>query len=182
MPNFGPIYYSTLYISTVQSVGWLDIHFTIRTSCERAAPFAKKNGAAQHHVLRSLISLHNEHLVYIYIKDRKFNPSLWRVFTLPDTDILIAKVMASLWHWVADVVHHDFICAQNAHMHDKNHVTQTSVLQGITVPISWAFCQIPVKVHSILGIRPVSDALIVKLFTLIHFTTRKSLTFPVGPN
>jgi hypothetical protein len=41
----------------------LDIHFTVGTSCERAAPLAKKNAAARHHVLRSLISLHNEHRV-----------------------------------------------------------------------------------------------------------------------
>jgi hypothetical protein len=39
----------------------VDIHFTVGTSCERAAPFAEKNAAARHHVLRSLISLHNEH-------------------------------------------------------------------------------------------------------------------------
>jgi hypothetical protein len=34
------------------------------TSCERAAPLAEKNAAARHRVLRSLISLHNEHRVY----------------------------------------------------------------------------------------------------------------------
>jgi hypothetical protein len=39
----------------------LDIEFTPGTSCERAAPLAEKNAAARHHVLRSLISLHNEH-------------------------------------------------------------------------------------------------------------------------
>jgi hypothetical protein len=41
----------------------VDIHFTVGTSCERAAPLAEKNAAALHHVLRSLISLHNEHRV-----------------------------------------------------------------------------------------------------------------------
>jgi hypothetical protein len=41
----------------------LDIHFTVGTSCERAAPLAEKNAAARHHVLRSLISLHNEHRI-----------------------------------------------------------------------------------------------------------------------
>jgi hypothetical protein len=35
----------------------LDIHFTIGTSCERAAPLAEKNTAPRHHALRSLISL-----------------------------------------------------------------------------------------------------------------------------
>jgi hypothetical protein len=43
----------------------LDIHFTVGTSYERAAPLAEKNAAARHHVLRSLISLHNEHRVYL---------------------------------------------------------------------------------------------------------------------
>jgi hypothetical protein len=33
------------------------------TSCERAAPLAEKNAAARYHVLRSLISLHNEHRI-----------------------------------------------------------------------------------------------------------------------
>jgi hypothetical protein len=42
----------------------LDIHFTVGTSCERAVPLSGKNVAAQHYVLRSLISLHNEHLLY----------------------------------------------------------------------------------------------------------------------
>jgi hypothetical protein len=41
----------------------MDIPFTVGTSCERAAPLAEKNVAARHHVLRSLISLHNEHRV-----------------------------------------------------------------------------------------------------------------------
>jgi hypothetical protein len=49
-----------LLIPGVQSAGWLDIHFTVGTICERAAPLA----AARHHVLRSLIRLHNEHRVY----------------------------------------------------------------------------------------------------------------------
>jgi hypothetical protein len=48
-------------ISDVQSAGWLDIYFTVGTSCESAAPLAEKNAAARHHVLRSLISLNNEH-------------------------------------------------------------------------------------------------------------------------
>jgi hypothetical protein len=52
-----------LYISGVQSAGWVDIRFTIGTSCERAAALAEKNAAARHHVLRSLIRLHNEHHV-----------------------------------------------------------------------------------------------------------------------
>jgi hypothetical protein len=42
----------------------LDINFTVGISCERAAPLAEKNAAARHHVLRSLISMHNEHRVY----------------------------------------------------------------------------------------------------------------------
>jgi hypothetical protein len=42
----------------------LDIQFAVGTSCERAAPLAEKNAAARHHVLRTLISLHNEHRVY----------------------------------------------------------------------------------------------------------------------
>jgi hypothetical protein len=50
-------------ISGVQSAGWSGIHFSVGTSCERAAPLAEKNAAARHHVLRSLISLHNEHRV-----------------------------------------------------------------------------------------------------------------------
>jgi hypothetical protein len=37
----------------------LDIHFTVGTPCEYAAPFAEKHAAARQHVLRSLISLHN---------------------------------------------------------------------------------------------------------------------------
>jgi hypothetical protein len=37
--------------------------FTVGTSCERATPLAEKNAAAPHHVLRSLVSLHNEHSV-----------------------------------------------------------------------------------------------------------------------
>jgi hypothetical protein len=53
-------------ISGVQSAGWLDIHFTVATSCERAAPLAEKNSTARHHVLRSLIRLYNEHLGYLH--------------------------------------------------------------------------------------------------------------------
>jgi hypothetical protein len=41
----------------------LGIHFTVGTSCERAAPLAEKNAAARHRILRSLINLHNEHRV-----------------------------------------------------------------------------------------------------------------------
>jgi hypothetical protein len=44
----------------------LGIHFTVRISCERAAPFAEENAAVRHHVLRSLISLYNEHSVYVF--------------------------------------------------------------------------------------------------------------------
>jgi hypothetical protein len=55
---------SNWILSGVQSAGWLDIHFTVGTSCERAAPLAEENAAARHHVLRSLISLHNEHRVF----------------------------------------------------------------------------------------------------------------------
>jgi hypothetical protein len=43
----------------------LDIHFTVGISCERAAPLAEKNAAALHHVLGSLISLHNEHPIFL---------------------------------------------------------------------------------------------------------------------
>jgi hypothetical protein len=50
-------------VSDVQSAGWLNIQFTVGTSCERAAPLAEKNAVARHHVMRSLISLHNEHSV-----------------------------------------------------------------------------------------------------------------------
>jgi hypothetical protein len=39
----------------------MNIHFTVGISCERAALLAEKNAAARHHVLRSLISLNNEH-------------------------------------------------------------------------------------------------------------------------
>jgi hypothetical protein len=45
----------------------VDIRFTVGTSCERVAPLAEKNAAARHHVLRSPISLHDEHPVYIFI-------------------------------------------------------------------------------------------------------------------
>jgi hypothetical protein len=37
--------------------------FYRRNFCERAAPLAEKNAAERQHVLRSLISLHNEHRV-----------------------------------------------------------------------------------------------------------------------
>jgi hypothetical protein len=45
-------------------------NFTVGTLCERAASLAEKNAAARHHVLRSLISLHNEHRVYSKAKYR----------------------------------------------------------------------------------------------------------------
>jgi hypothetical protein len=38
----------------------LDIHFTVRSSGERAAPLAEKNAAERHHILRSLISLNTK--------------------------------------------------------------------------------------------------------------------------
>jgi hypothetical protein len=50
----------------VWSAGWFDIHFAVGTSCERAVPLAKKNATARHHVLRSLIRLHNEHSVFLF--------------------------------------------------------------------------------------------------------------------
>lgn len=58
-------------VSGVQSADWVDIHFTVRTPCERAVPLVKKNAAMRHYVLRSLISLHNEHCVYddTYVKN-----------------------------------------------------------------------------------------------------------------
>jgi hypothetical protein len=43
----------------------LDIHFTVGISCEGAAPHAEKNAAVRHHVLRSLISLHNKHPIFL---------------------------------------------------------------------------------------------------------------------
>jgi hypothetical protein len=51
----------------------LDIHFTVGTSCERAASLAEKNAAARHHVLRSLISLYYEHRVYSENSKYAFN-------------------------------------------------------------------------------------------------------------
>jgi hypothetical protein len=63
-PNIKKICFPFVHISGVQSAGWLDIHFTVGTSCERAAPLAEENVGARHHVLRSLISLHNEYRVY----------------------------------------------------------------------------------------------------------------------
>jgi hypothetical protein len=41
----------------------LDIDFIVGIPCERATPLAEKNAVAWHHVLRSLISLHNEHSI-----------------------------------------------------------------------------------------------------------------------
>jgi hypothetical protein len=46
----------------------LDIPFNVGTSCERAAPLAEKNAAARHHVLRSMISLHNEYRVQLLLQ------------------------------------------------------------------------------------------------------------------
>jgi hypothetical protein len=66
-PNSFDFYLPQAFLSLVsgaQSAGILDIHFTVGSSCKRAASLAEKN-AAQHHVLRSLISLHNEHRVYL---------------------------------------------------------------------------------------------------------------------
>jgi hypothetical protein len=57
------VWIGVLNLLTTYTVGWFDIHFTVLISCERAAPPAEKNAAARHHVLRSLISLHNEHPV-----------------------------------------------------------------------------------------------------------------------
>jgi hypothetical protein len=62
-----PIVTICLNIPGVQSAGWLDIHFTVGTCCERAAPLAEKNDAARHQVLRSLIRLHSEHRVNVRI-------------------------------------------------------------------------------------------------------------------
>jgi hypothetical protein len=45
------------FISGAQSAGLLDIHFTVGTSCERAAPLAEKNAAVQHHVLGSSVDV-----------------------------------------------------------------------------------------------------------------------------
>jgi hypothetical protein len=53
-------------LSGVQSLGSLDINFTVGTFCKRAAPLAEKNAATRHHVLRSLMSLHIEHRVVYY--------------------------------------------------------------------------------------------------------------------
>jgi hypothetical protein len=45
--------------------------WTVGTSCERAAPLAEKNAAVRHPVLRSLISLHNEHLYIIELMEQQ---------------------------------------------------------------------------------------------------------------
>jgi hypothetical protein len=45
----------------------LNIPFTFGNSSERAVSLAEKNAAARYNVLRSLISLHNEHRVRMYI-------------------------------------------------------------------------------------------------------------------
>jgi hypothetical protein len=65
-----------LELPGVQSAGWLDIHFTVVISCERAASLAEKNSAARHHVLRRLINLHNEHPICIFCK---FNKNIWTI-------------------------------------------------------------------------------------------------------
>jgi hypothetical protein len=39
-------------------------HFTVEISCERTAPPSEKNFAPRHHLLRGLLSLHNEHSVF----------------------------------------------------------------------------------------------------------------------
>jgi hypothetical protein len=57
----------------------LDVSFIVGTSYERAAPLAEKNVAVRHHVLRSLISLHNEDPIYTglnasgFVSRRQFN-------------------------------------------------------------------------------------------------------------
>jgi hypothetical protein len=53
----------------VQSAGVVDIHFTVGVSCERAASL----------VLRSLISLHNEHHVYWTRKMPPRGRTYWEV-------------------------------------------------------------------------------------------------------
>jgi hypothetical protein len=50
--------------------------FYRRTSYERAAPLAEKNAAARHHVLISLISLHNEHRVLLHVNTVKHTACL----------------------------------------------------------------------------------------------------------
>jgi hypothetical protein len=44
--RFEIVTYRYFNIPGVQSVGWLDIHFTVGISYERAAPLAEKNAAA----------------------------------------------------------------------------------------------------------------------------------------
>jgi hypothetical protein len=107
----------SLYLSGVQSAGWLDIHFTVGTSCERAAPLAEKN-AVWHHVLRSLISLHNEHCVDVHLALDIRMLSIWKFInmnTLGNVNFfnfysnlfsflyLFAYVMHSfsdIWEWI----------------------------------------------------------------------------------
>jgi hypothetical protein len=62
-PTYAPGVGGVSFVSDVQNLDWLDIHFTIRTSYKTAAPLAKEN-AARHYVLRSLINLRNEYRVY----------------------------------------------------------------------------------------------------------------------
>jgi hypothetical protein len=62
--SFPTLIFSVI-LSGVQSAGWFDIHFTVGTFCERAAPLAEKNAATRYHVLRSLINVHNEHRVFV---------------------------------------------------------------------------------------------------------------------
>jgi hypothetical protein len=52
----GSLIVTDILLPGVHRAGWFDIHFTVGTSSERAAPLAEKNGAARLHVLRSLIS------------------------------------------------------------------------------------------------------------------------------
>jgi hypothetical protein len=60
-----------LFVPVVQSAGWWDIHFTVGTSYERAAPLAEKNAAlglsdfsVSGDARRHPISLRSEHSVY----------------------------------------------------------------------------------------------------------------------
>jgi hypothetical protein len=78
--KFGAISIEKVHIPGVQSAGWLDIHFTVGISCERAAPLAEKNVAARHHVMRNLISLHKEHRVYWTRKMPPRGTTYWEVW------------------------------------------------------------------------------------------------------
>jgi hypothetical protein len=65
-----PFMLNFVTISGVQSAG-----FSVGTSCERVTPLAEKNAAARHRVLRSLISLHNEHRVFQHPVALKYHSS-----------------------------------------------------------------------------------------------------------